>query len=354
MLEIDVRIDVTHPPERVWRALTDPGLLARWFAEAEVAAPGRVLFRPSGLPGFDDTVEVEVLDRRRPELLVLACRQAGRRTRLTWVLTPTVDGCRLTVREVPEEGDWPADDAARREECYQQTLSGRLQALLDWVAFQQVDLRRDAYPPTAELPLVAVARPGSAVRRRAVLVGAVAAAVVATGGTLWAVTPGGTGPTAGPPPAALLTPTAEDTAAAATSGSTRPTRGAARADRPTRSPGARPSPTPTASATSPDAALTARYRTRSTRLLGYTGEVVVDNTGAAAAKDWSVVVTLDQGAAVAGADGADWRQDGRTVTFSGAPVPPGGTLTFTFDVRDAALAKEPDSCTVGADSCAGL
>jgi hypothetical protein len=101
--------------------------------------------------------------------------------------------------------------------------------------------------------------------------------------------------------------------------------------------------------------VTARYETASTRLFGYTGEVVVDNSGGTAAKGWTVVVTLADGSTVDDASGADWRQDGQTVTFTGPPVPAGGTRTFTFEVRDAdPRTKAPESCTVGDDPCAGL
>lgn len=354
MTEIDAQVDLSHPADRVWRALTEPALLARWFADAEVPASGGVLLRTAGLPGFEATVEVEVIDRRPPELLVLGCLEDGRRTRLTCTLTSTVEGCRVAVRESLEQGDWPADQAASREEYYQQALSGRLQALLDWLAFQQVDLRRGRPAPTAELPLVPVVRPASAARRRAAIAGVLTAAVLATGGVVWAFAPGEPEPSAAPPPAAPPTATVDETPALSATGSARPTRGAVRASAsPSRTPTTRTPPTPTA-VTSPAAVLAVRYRTVSTRLLGYTGEVVLENSGRASAKGWSVVVTLAEGGTVANADGADWRQDGRTVTFTGGPVAAGKSRTFTFDVRDASLAKAPEGCTVGSTPCAGL
>lgn len=104
MIEIDTAVDLTHPADLVWRALTDRELVARWFTEVEAVAGarGRLLVCTAGLAGFDAAVDAEVTERREPELLALRCDEAGRRTRLTCTLTSTTEGCRLVVREVLE------------------------------------------------------------------------------------------------------------------------------------------------------------------------------------------------------------------------------------------------------------
>lgn len=357
MIEIDNEVGLSHPADRVWRALTDRELLARWFTEVEMVAGarGRLLLCTAGLPGFDAAVDAEVTERREPELLALGCDEAGRRTRLTCAITPTLDGCRLSVREILEHGAWPAEQRARREEWHQQTLTVRLPAILDWLAFQQVDLRRGERGDTARLPVVEAIADPSAGRRRPVLIAVLAGAVLAAGLAAWAVLPTGRQPAAGSDLAPLPVPSAA-------TGETRPQRAAvsarprtitaSTAARPSRS-ATTPSRTPTALAP-PDAGVTARYRTASTRIFGYTGEVVLDNYGVARAKGWTVVVTLSKGGTVATANGAEWRQDGQAVSFTGPPVPAGGSRTFTFDVRDAdPLTKAPEGCTIGADPCAG-
>ncbi len=63
-------------------------------------ARDRLLLYTAGLPGFDAAVDAEVTERREPELLAMRCDEAGRRTRLTCAVTPTAEGCRLSVREV--------------------------------------------------------------------------------------------------------------------------------------------------------------------------------------------------------------------------------------------------------------
>ncbi|MCX4472566.1 SRPBCC domain-containing protein [Micromonospora sp. NBC_01655] len=360
MIEIGAQIDLSHPADRVWRAVTEPGLLARWFAEAEAVTgrPGRLLLYTAGLPGFDAAVDAEVADRREPELIALRCHEAGRHTLLTCAITRTAEGCRLSVRETLERGAWPVEQRVRREQCYQQALTGRLPAILDWLAFQQVDLRRDDLAATAVLPVTEVSgdRPAPAGRRRIALVAGLGGAVLATGLAAWALLPGE--PQRGAAPDPLPLPTGAS-ATPATSGpsratpSARPTRTAPRSSaRPGRTATAGPSRTP---GPSPSAALRARYETVSTRVFGYTGEVVVDNRAGAAARGWAVVVTLPPGSSVSDVNGADWRQDGQSVVFTGPAVPPRRSQTIRFEVRDAdPLSKAPAGCTVDDDPCAGL
>ncbi|NES39201.1 ATPase, partial [Micromonospora sp. PPF5-17] len=168
MIEIDTDVELFHPADRVWRALTDPALLAKWFAETTSApdAPERLLLRTAGLPGFDADVEVEVVRRQPSELLVLRWREGRRRSLLTATLVPAGHGCRLTVHESLEQGEWAAD---RRLEHHQQAIGVRLPAILDWLAFQHIDLRRAEGGLTAELPVIR--RRTGAGRGRAVVLG---------------------------------------------------------------------------------------------------------------------------------------------------------------------------------------
>ncbi|MFF3855355.1 SRPBCC family protein [Micromonospora sp. NPDC002575] len=360
MIEIGARIDLPHPTDRVWRALTDPALLARWYTEVEPAAgrPGRLLLYTAGLPGFDAAVDAEVTERREPDAIALRCQEAGRRTLLSCAVSPTPEGCRLTVRETLEHGAWPVEQRVRREQFYQQTLTGRLPAILDWLAFQQVDLLRDQGPPTAEMPVVET--PGGAAsprrRRRAALVAALGGGVLATGLTAWVLLPPGPDRAAAPQPATV--PPVATTAASGTPRATptaRPTPSATRSSaRPSRSAPPTPSPTPTP-APATQAPLTARYETVATRIFGYTGEVVVDNAAGAAARDWTVVLTLPSGSTIGDVEGGEWRQDGRSVTITGPAVPAGGSQSVRFDVRDAdPFVKAPEACAVADTPCAGL
>lgn len=352
MIEIATEVDLFHPPARIWRALTERELLAKWFAGSEPLGD-RTLLRTAGLPGYDADTEVEVVELRAPERLVLRCREGDRSTRLACDLVPTDHGCRLSVREVLEQGDWDAD---QRAEQHQGAVTGRLPAILDWLAFQQVDLRRAEGGLTAELPVVGLlgdARSGAG-RRRAVLVAGVLAVLGAAAGvTVWATRPAPPAPAAPPPSSPLVVPSASSGSPKATPSRATPSatrRSVAPDPTPSASPTRAPSPSP-----SPAAPLAASYETVSDRVFGYRGQVVLSNPGPAARSGWTVTVTLGDGATVGTVNGAEAKQDGAVVTFTGTAVPAGGSATIRFDVRDPDLtATKPEGCTVDGSACAGL
>ncbi|MGW5668769.1 SRPBCC family protein [Micromonospora sp. NPDC003776] len=351
MIEIDTDVELFHPAERVWRTLTDPALLAKWFTEVTAApdAPDRRLLRTAGRPGFDADVEVEVVRLQPPELLVLRFREGARRSRLSATVVPTGHGCRLTVHESLEQGDWDADS---RLAHHQQAIGVQLPAILDWLAFQEVDLRRAEGGLTAELPVVRT-RTGAG-RRRAVLIGGVVCLALAGGVAMWAARPQSPAPAPPPDGTPLVLPSVR---------SRLPEAGLSRAPRSPRSsvatataapsPTVSPSRTRTASASA--VPLVATYRTVADRVFGYRGEVVVDNPGSAPKQTWTVVVTVGSGATVGNVNGAEAAQDGAEVTFTGAAIPADGSATIRFDVRDPdPLSEAPKGCTVDGSPCAGL
>jgi len=66
----DLRFEIVypHPPERVWRALTDPRALADWLIDndSEPRAGHRFQFRTRPAPGFDGVVRCEVVEVEAP------------------------------------------------------------------------------------------------------------------------------------------------------------------------------------------------------------------------------------------------------------------------------------------------
>ncbi|MEU4677673.1 SRPBCC family protein [Micromonospora sp. NPDC023737] len=365
MIEISAQVDLFHPADRAWHALTDRELLGRWFADTTAAAdaPGRLLFATAALPGFDDVVGAEVVEQRAPEMVTMRCLEAGRRSLLTCTLTPTAEGCRLSLRETLQDGEWTTELRAARAQSFQQALANRLPAILDWFAFQQVDLRRGEAGMTAELPVlewVGATKPRG--RRGAVLLAAGVGVLLAGGAAVWALgsePPEQTGAQEPPTPTATTTgSTAASSRPTPAISSARPSRAGSPSPRPSRTPTEKPSRTPGSAPPPPQPpgpVMTARYETVNSRLLGYTGEVVVTNPGDVAGADWTVVVTFSDDSEIGKVSGADGRQDGQTVTFTGPALPAGESQTIRFDVRDsAAFAKGPASCAIDGRPCEGL
>jgi uncharacterized protein YndB with AHSA1/START domain len=99
----DIVHEVTYPqpPERVWRALTEPALLRQWLMETTFreAKPGhRFRFTAKPMPGWNGITECEVLEVQ--PLRKLSYTWAGSDnqgkpyppTTVTWTLTPAPGG----------------------------------------------------------------------------------------------------------------------------------------------------------------------------------------------------------------------------------------------------------------------
>ena len=89
-IEVDQFVDAA--PARVWQTLTEPQLLARWWAPGDIAA--RVGHRFSlDMPGWGQ-VPCEVLEVIEPERLVYTFNTTWT---LTWRLVPEGRGTRLLL-----------------------------------------------------------------------------------------------------------------------------------------------------------------------------------------------------------------------------------------------------------------
>ena len=92
------------PPARVWRALTEPALLARWLMENDISpvVGHRFTFRAQPVPGWDGTVECEVLEVEPEKRISYSWRGGADKieggyggridTVVTWTLEATVNG----------------------------------------------------------------------------------------------------------------------------------------------------------------------------------------------------------------------------------------------------------------------
>ena len=94
--------DLPHSPEKVWRALTDPALLAEWLlpvVEGRLALePGaRFTFKTRPYPGWDGTVHCRILEIEAQRKLSYGWVVVDMDTVVTFTLTPTASGTHLTL-----------------------------------------------------------------------------------------------------------------------------------------------------------------------------------------------------------------------------------------------------------------
>ncbi|MFI6262880.1 SRPBCC domain-containing protein [Micromonospora sp. NPDC051006] len=112
---VEVDQYLPHPPAKVWRALTDSDLLARWLMPNDfVPVPGhRFTFHTDPRPGqdFDGTVQCEVLDLDPPHRLSWAWRGGRLDTVVSWTLVAEGRGTRLFLAH---SGFDPDDPVQRR------------------------------------------------------------------------------------------------------------------------------------------------------------------------------------------------------------------------------------------------
>ena len=101
-----VERDLAHPPEKVWRALTEAPLLAQWLManDFQPVVGHRFTFRAEPQPHWDGVVPCEVLAIEPPSRLVLKWMAWT----VTLALTATAGGTHLRMEQAP----FAADQAA--------------------------------------------------------------------------------------------------------------------------------------------------------------------------------------------------------------------------------------------------
>ncbi|TYB53224.1 SRPBCC domain-containing protein [Nonomuraea sp. PA05] len=108
-----IRLDqfIAHPPAKVWRALTEPDLVARWLMpgdfKAEVGHRFTFTTQPKKQVGFDGIVYCEVLRIEPEKLLRISWSDGKVDWTVTWRLEPEGRGTRLFL---DHEGFDPGDE----------------------------------------------------------------------------------------------------------------------------------------------------------------------------------------------------------------------------------------------------
>ena len=97
---ISFEFDLHHSPAKVWRALTDPVLLTEWLlpvVELKLEPGAAFTFRTQPYPGWDGIVNCRILEIEAHRRLRYAWAVPFLDTVVTFTLTPTASGTRLSL-----------------------------------------------------------------------------------------------------------------------------------------------------------------------------------------------------------------------------------------------------------------
>jgi uncharacterized protein YndB with AHSA1/START domain len=91
---IGMEFDLPHPPEKVWRALTERALLAKWLmtTDMKLAVGQSFIFETQATPGWDGVVHCEMKEIEQHTRLRYSWASLGLDTVITWTLAPTSTG----------------------------------------------------------------------------------------------------------------------------------------------------------------------------------------------------------------------------------------------------------------------
>ena len=94
-----VEKEFAHPPEKVWRALTQGDLIVQWLMENDFqpVVGRRFEFRMAPMPQWDGVIHSEVLVAEPYERLVYRWDSLGLESIVAWTLTPTAGGTLLRM-----------------------------------------------------------------------------------------------------------------------------------------------------------------------------------------------------------------------------------------------------------------
>ncbi len=91
--------EMPHPPEKVWRALTQSSLMEEWLMknDFQAVAGHRFTFRATPVPKWNGVIDCEVLVVEPNSRLSYSWGSLGLMTVVTWTLTPTKGGTHVRM-----------------------------------------------------------------------------------------------------------------------------------------------------------------------------------------------------------------------------------------------------------------
>ena len=97
---LSFEFDLHHSPEKVWRALTDPALLMEWLlpvVDLRLEPGAAFTFHAQPQPGWDGVVNCRLLEIEAHRKLSYTWVVGDMDTVVTFTLTPTASGTRLSL-----------------------------------------------------------------------------------------------------------------------------------------------------------------------------------------------------------------------------------------------------------------
>jgi len=93
--------EMPHPPEKIWRALTQGPLIEEWLMKNDFqpVVGHRFSFRATPVPNWNGVVECEVLVVEPNSRLSYSWGSMGLGTVVTWTLTPTQGGTHVRMEQ---------------------------------------------------------------------------------------------------------------------------------------------------------------------------------------------------------------------------------------------------------------
>jgi uncharacterized protein YndB with AHSA1/START domain len=102
--------EMPHPPEKIWRALTEGQLIDEWLMKNDFrpVVGHRFTFRSTPVQGWNGIIDSEVLLVEPNSSLSYGWTSMGLETIVTWTLTPTASGTHLRM----EQSGFPSEEGA--------------------------------------------------------------------------------------------------------------------------------------------------------------------------------------------------------------------------------------------------
>ena len=109
--------EMPHPPQKIWRALTEGALMEEWLMSNnfQPVVGHRFTFRANPVPGWNGIIECEVLLVEPPSRLSYSWGALGLGSAVAWTLTPTTSGTHLRMEQ---SGFGPDQDQAYKGATY--------------------------------------------------------------------------------------------------------------------------------------------------------------------------------------------------------------------------------------------